>query len=149
MSNPSKSYKAAWYQANKPRLKLARIEYRKKNKKRLDDSLYRYRAAHPEMVKKNQERWRKKNIAYYAAKCAERYAKKTASTPQWRNSFFIEEIYDLARRRTKMLGYKWHVDHIVPLRNKIVCGLHVENNLRVIPAIQNYVKGNRTWPDMP
>ena len=67
-------------------------------------------------------------------------------SPKWANEFFIEEAYRLAAMRTKMLGYKWHVDHIVPLKSKLVCGLHVENNLRVIPAKDNLIKGNRSWP---
>ncbi|CAB5178539.1 hypothetical protein UFOVP158_10 [uncultured Caudovirales phage] len=29
------------------------------------------------------------------------------------------------------------------------CGLHVENNLQVIPAESNIKKGNHFWPDMP
>jgi hypothetical protein len=70
------------------------------------------------------------------------------ATPAWANHFFIEEAYDLAQRRTKSTGIKWHVDHIVPLRSKRVCGLHVENNLQVIPARTNLEKGNRVWPSM-
>jgi 5-methylcytosine-specific restriction endonuclease McrA len=44
---------------------------------------------------------------------------------------------------------KHEVDHIVPLKSPLVCGLHVEHNLQVIPATQNRRKHNRVWPDMP
>lgn len=59
------------------------------------------------------------------------------------------EAYRLCRERTRTTGVRFEVDHIVPLRSKVVCGLHNEHNLRVIPAIENNRKGNRRWPDMP
>jgi hypothetical protein len=62
--------------------------------------------------------------------------------PKWANWFFISEIYDLARRRTKMLGTPWEVDHIIPLKGKNVCGLHVETNLRVVPKEVNRAKAS-------
>jgi len=40
------------------------------------------------------------------------------------------------------------VDHIVPLIHPFVCGLHVENNLRIIPLADNIRKSNNHWPDM-
>ena len=61
----------------------------------------------------------------------------------------IEEFYHLAQLRTKATGIVWHVDHIVPLQSPIVCGLHAETNLQVIPGVMNVGKGNRFWPDMP
>ena len=74
---------------------------------------------------------------------------KLNAIPAWANKFFIEEAYHLAKLREKMCGGVWHVDHIVPLKSKVVCGLHVEHNLRVIPGTDNIKKGNRYWPDMP
>lgn len=62
------------------------------------------------------------------------------ATPSWANKFFIAEAYHIAKVREKEFGIKWHVDHIVPLRGKRVCGLHVENNLQVIPAKVNLKK---------
>ncbi len=40
-------------------------------------------------------------------------------------------------------GIKHHVDYFYPLQGKTMCGLHVETNLRVIPALDNLRKSNR------
>lgn len=94
-------------------------------------------------------RYQKKHPARVYAHSAAYEARKLLAMPKWANSFFIAEAYDLAARRTKLLGFPWHVDHIVPLKSHLVCGLHVEHNLRVIPASENVRKNNRWWPDMP
>jgi hypothetical protein len=64
-------------------------------------------------------------------------------------SLFIKEANHLAQIRTRATGVLHEIDHVVPLRSKIVCGLHAETNIRVIPAFENRSKGNRHWPDMP
>ena len=53
------------------------------------------------------------------------------------------EAHDVRKTRDKLFGFKWHVDHIVPLKGKTVCGLHIWSNLQVIPAVQNLSKGNK------
>jgi 5-methylcytosine-specific restriction endonuclease McrA len=60
----------------------------------------------------------------------------------------MDEAYDLARLRTISTGINWHVDHVVPLRSKIVSGLHSHTNLEVIPGVENLRKTNRFWPEM-
>lgn len=77
------------------------------------------------------------------SKRARRRAAEIQRSPAWANAFFISEAYDLAQRRTVATGTPHHVDHIVPLRGRTVSGLHVENNLQVIPARDNLRKGNR------
>lgn len=59
------------------------------------------------------------------------------------------EAYSLCKLRRSITGVDYQVDHIVPLQSRLVCGLHNEANLSVIPAIDNNRKGNRYWPEMP
>ena len=94
-----------------------------------------------------REYWRRpENIATRKAKKAKRRCSKLQRTPKWltkQDYIDIKTIYDLATAKTKDSGYEWHVDHIIPLRGKDVSGLHVPDNLRVIPALENLRKGNR------
>jgi len=64
-------------------------------------------------------------------------------------SILESELRSLSKVRERETGVKWHVDHIIPLKSKKVCGLHNEFNLRLIPAIDNIRKRNLFWPDMP
>lgn len=112
------------------RSRLKRIKYADKDRERLR----RYHADRPGL----KTLWD-----------ANRRAAKKRATPDWANKFFISEAYHLAKLREKVCGGLWHVDHIVPLQSKYVCGLHVESNLQVIPGHLNQTKSNVTWPDMP
>lgn len=118
----------------------------------------------PQLLRAAQKRWRDKNVegerqrvaeyqranpARCAATAGQRRAARAKAVPRWANRFFIGEAYDLARKRSEVTGVKHVVDHLVPLQSPLVCGLHVEHNLRVIPEAINARKGNRWWPDMP
>ena len=129
--------------------RLRSLKWNRLHPETLKVKVAKYHAANPDRRRKACADWKKRNPEYFSAKQAERNALKANATPVWVNSFFIEEAYSLAAMRTKILGFNWHVDHIVPMKSKLVCGLHVENNLQVIPAKHNISKGNRHWPEMP
>jgi len=129
-----KLYKKGWDERNPGKSERMVSEWNKKN---------------PDRRREISNNWRKRNPEKVNAVYARRRAAKLRAVPKWANHFFIREIYDLAKRRTQVLGYPWHVDHIVPLTSPLVCGLHVEHNLQVIPRSVNQSKNNRSWPDMP
>ena len=65
------------------------------------------------------------------------------ATPTWANLEEIDAIYIEARRLTSIDGVLRNVDHVIPLRHKIVCGLHVENNLQILTKSENEKKHNK------
>lgn len=105
--------------------------------------------ANPEKVNARTSAWKRANPEKRSAIQGRRRASKMSATPLWADKFIISEIYHLARIRTFATSVKWHVDHIVPLKSELVCGLHCESNLQVIPYKVNISKGNSWWPDMP
>lgn len=80
---------------------------------------------------------------------AKRRASRIQRTPKWLTEddlWIIKEIYKLAADRTKLHGFSWHVDHILPLQGKEVSGLHIPANLQVIPWMDNIKKHNKVNP---
>ena len=56
----------------------------------------------------------------------------------------IKAIYNLRDKLNRCHGYAhWHVDHIIPLLGKEVSGLHVPENLQLIPSDVNLSKSNQ------
>ena len=115
-----REYKAKWYEKNKDRLLPKIIAYSKE--------------------------WRSKNPEKHAAREASRRAVKLKATPRWLNDEHQKAMlleYELAKWCSNVIGVQYDVDHIVPLKGKLVCGLHVPWNLQVILASDNRAKGNK------
>jgi hypothetical protein len=78
--------------------------------------------------------------------CRRYYATKNNATPNWltkEQKSLMADFYFLAKDCELVTGELYHVDHIVPLMGKDVCGLHVPWNLQVLPSDLNMKKSNR------
>lgn len=85
----------------------------------------------------------KEQSAYWAAYHMARYIRKTQATPAWASQSEILVKYEEAKQRTADTGTLHHVDHIIPLNGKNVCGLHVEYNLQILTQTENVRKSNK------
>lgn len=107
------------------------------------------RSLDPEKYREHVRRWAKNNPDKEAANRAKRRAARRNATVPWADYRAIQRFYAVAKTLSEAFGVPYEVDHIVPLRGGIVCGLHWQGNLQIIPANDNRKKGNRVWPDMP
>jgi hypothetical protein len=102
-------------------------------------------AANAEELRIKKQEYQRNNLHIYAKNGAKRKAAKLQRTPAWLTDIDFERInneYRVAALLTKVTGSAWHVDHIIPLQGKMVSGLHVPSNLRVLPATENIRKSN-------
>ena len=147
--------------------KRIRKEWYERNKELTKQRAREWAAANPEkryaIHRKNREKdienhnarnrdWNKRNRPKKAALQSKRRAAILQRTPKWLTEddlWIIEEAYALAALRTKMFGFPWHVDHIIPLQGKLVSGLHVPENLQVIPGSDNVRKHNKWGENSP
>lgn len=105
-----------------------------------------YREANREAIIKQIRAYQKANLYIGNAIAAKRRASKKNATSAWASLEAIKGMYQLAAIFNRT-GINLHVDHIVPLQSDLVCGLHCESNLQLMPASDNISKGNRHWPD--
>ena len=120
-------------------LKLRRENYAK-HRQRERDRLRQWKLSNPEKIggweKKNTEKVRlTKRIAQNA-----RRASQLTASPKWlthTQQIEIKSIYAEAAR------VKLVVDHIIPLKSRIVCGLHVPWNLQLLSKSDNSIKSNK------
>jgi len=100
-------------------------------------------------TKEAKARYKIENPGKVLADTVKRRSQKMQRTPAWltKDDFWmIEQAYELAVLRTRLFGFAWHVDHVIPLQGKLVSGLHVPNNLQVIPWRDNVSKANKYLP---
>lgn len=112
-----------------------------------------YKLRYPDRVSKQNAKYFQKHYAenkeYHLHLSMIKRVSKQHRYAKWDREFTLfvaEEAIILRQLREKVFGFKWHVDHVIPLNGKLVSGLHVWNNIAVIPAVENIRKSNQYDP---
>jgi hypothetical protein len=157
-SSPEK--RAAWRAANKERLQ--EYERSPERRKKARERARKWKTQNPERARERDrnlslERKAKKSATKKLHReknpgCATHHArwsyfKKRGAVPPWANRAAVEVFYRTAAVLSIYSGKEFQVDHIVPVRSEVVCGLHCEANLQILPLRANLAKSNLTWPD--
>jgi len=116
-------------------------KYWQKNKKRLKAYNKEKYEANREVRLEYMKQYYLENKANFLAYNSNRRADLVKATPAWADKNEIKYIYNLASEKGLV------VDHIVPLKNKKVCGLNTPDNLRCISREWNAKKSNKFYRD--
>lgn len=138
--------KRAFYLNNSEKEKQRKIVAYWKNPEKEKARAAKWRDKNREYLREKDRKNAKERPAYFSFKTQKRHTAKLQRTPPWLSAKQWQDIkteYELASWCSKVQGQKYHVDHIVPLQGKQVCGLHVPWNLQVIPATDNMKKSNK------
>ena len=121
---------------NKELIKQLSHNYHKNNADKISAKKKIYREHNKEKIRKVIKTWYQANRDRYKSYKAKRRFLEKNAFPVFADLKKIREIY-------KDCPKGFHVDHIIPLNSKLVCGLHVEWNLQYLPAKDNLSKSNK------
>ena len=113
-----------------------RKEYALLNKEEISLRQAEYYLVNKEKIFQNVKVWKQNNKDKNRLYKAQQRAKRLSATPTWADKDAIKIFYLACPE-----GY--HVDHIIPLQGKHVCGLHTIENLQYLTAKENLNKGNK------
>lgn len=124
---------------NAEKVRVAKKRYYEANHEAALERARKWRAANRPLHHAYLKAWAARNADRNRFYCAKRHASKLQRTPAWAEIKLMDDFY-----RNCPPGH--HVDHIIPLRGRLVSGLHVLRNLQYLPATENLIKKNKFNP---
>jgi len=129
-----------WNQDNKEYVRAASKQRYEKNKDRKNELAKQWHNRNKDYHTYLQTQWRERNIEYARSYDAHYTRKRTAyknqAIPKWADMETIKDVYINCPGGCE-------VDHIVPIKGKNVCGLHVADNLQYLTPEENNFKRNK------
>lgn len=109
-----------------------------RNRERSNEIKVKYARKNHEIVKLSKRKWYDANPKQRMANVRSYQARKLNALPHWLTKDQLKEMRSFYVNCPA--GYE--VDHIIPLRGKNVCGLHVPSNLQYLTISENRRKSN-------
>lgn len=136
-----------WYLNNKEKVILNAKKFAKRNPEKRRIYSKKFYIENKEKCSELIKKWALENKSSKLMHRANRRAREKQCKPVWADDALILEFYKTAQGLSMVLG-EWHeVDHIVPIQNKNVCGLHNQFNLQILSRSKNRSKGSRFYAD--
>lgn len=139
-----------YVERNRDKVLEKKRKYYADNKEVLSEKAKERYLANPEPTRNRTKTWKENNRGRHNSNCMKRHSSKLKATPVWLDELmllYIDEVYDKCQRISLLTNIEHHVDHIVPLKGKLVCGLHVPWNLQILSASENCSKRNTLTED--
>ena len=137
------------YRANAQRERDRKRAYRSVNKEKVVASVRDWAVRNADKISAYQRVYRKhyyaqpEKVAMRNMDASARRSAQSMATPAWADRKAMLAFYVRAKELSESTGQQYHVDHVVPILGRNVCGLHTEHNLQILSAVENSRKNNR------
>jgi len=143
----SKRYNADYRNGHPDVIQKAQKRYRSAEHNKANECSKRYRDNNKDKATEYGRRWRKSHQDVVLGYTSKRGSYVKDAQPKWFEKELVNEIYNKRDSLNEQWGTNFQVDHIIPLVNDKVCGLHCWDNLQLLEATMNGAKNNNYHPD--
>lgn len=134
------------YQENREELLEYKRNHYRENTKRYSEVSRKNHEKNKERDNAYRRQYYRENKYAYIMRAIERRVDIQTVTPSWLTEEDHEKIKEIYKQRdvlSEETGTIYHVDHIIPLKGVLVCGLHCPENLQILTEEENKSKANK------